>query len=165
VKNKKEQILIEALEQAAGANGYELVDVELSGTSRARSIRVFIDKQDGLTIDDIAAANSWIDAAVEANEPYAGTYTLEVSSPGIDRPLRTLEHFARFEGEEAKLQTEAIEGRGNWTGILAGVQDNAILLVSSGTTYSIPHEKIKKAQLKGTIDFKKLETERTDDVI
>jgi ribosome maturation factor RimP len=165
VKGKKEQALIDALEQVAAENGYELIDVELAGTAKARIIRVFIDKHEGLNIDDIAAANSWIDATVEANEPFPGTYALEVSSPGIDRPLRKLEHFARFIGEETKIQTEALEGRSNWTGTIAGVEEDTILLASSGETYRIPHDKIKKAQLKGKIDFKRAETERTDDVI
>jgi ribosome maturation factor RimP len=181
VKGKKEQALIEVLEQVAEANGYELVDLEFAGTARARIVRVYVDKQDGINIDDIAAANAWVDAAIEANEPFSTAYTLEVSSPGIDRPLRTLEHFARFEGEEAKLQTEPIEGRGNWTGTLAGVEEDTILLALSGETYHIPHIKIKKAHLKGTIDFKRVdskielelefeddsetETEGTEDVI
>lgn len=181
MRSKKEQALIKVLEQVAEENGYELVDLDIAGTARARIVRVYVDKVDGINIDDLAAANAWVDAAIEANEPFSTAYTLEVSSPGIDRPLRTLEHFARFEGEEAKLQTEPIEGRAHWTGTLAGLEGDAILFESSGKMYHIPHDKLKKAQLKGTIDFKKVaskvelelefadddetETEGTEDVI
>jgi ribosome maturation factor RimP len=154
VKNEKRQRLLSALEAAAVDNGFEFVDVEFSGTSKARVIRVFLDREGGLGIDDLAEANAWVDAAIEGNEPWSGAYTLEVSSPGIDRPLRTLEHFARFIGEEARLVTEPLGGRGNWTGTLVGVEGAVILLAAGNETHSIPYEIIKKAHLKGRIDFK-----------
>jgi ribosome maturation factor RimP len=155
VKGEKLQRLTDALEAAAAENGFEFVDVELSGVGSARIVRVFLDKEGGLGVDELAEANLWVDAAIEAHEPYSGAYTLEVSSPGIDRPLRTLEHFARFAGEEAKLTTELVDGRGNWTGTLAGVDGSDILLVIDGQTCRIPHEKMKKARLKGRVDFGK----------
>jgi ribosome maturation factor RimP len=154
VKNEKRQRLLSALEAAAANNGFEFVDVEFSGTGQARVIRVFLDREGGLGIDDLAEANSWVDAAIEGNEPWSGAYALEVSSPGIDRPLRTLEHFSRFIGEEAKLATEPLDGRGNWTGALVGVEDDAVLLAVGNETRRIPYEIIKKARLKGRVDFK-----------
>jgi ribosome maturation factor RimP len=163
VKEDRRQRLIAALEAATVEYGFELVDVELSGTGGARVIRILLDRPGGLGIDDLAAANLWVGTIVEDNEPYAGAYVLEVSSPGIDRPLRTLEHFARFAGEDVKLATEPIDGRGAWTGRLAGVDGDSVLLVIDDRMWRIPHEKIRKAHVKGRVDFK--ERERTDDVI
>ena len=153
------------LEPQALAQGFELVDVELGGAAGSRILRVLLDKEGGIGIEDIAAANAWVDALVEENEPFSGAYTLEVSSPGIDRPLRTPEHFARFAGEEARITTESIEGRSNWAGTLAGVaqagdagdeggsEELAVLIVIEGETHSLPFAKIKKAHLKAHIDF------------
>ena len=153
MKSAKEQKLIEVLEPAALAHGFELVDVELSTSVGNRILRVYLDREGGLGIEDIAEANSWVDAIVEENEPYRGSFTLEVSSPGIDRPLRTLEHFVRHSGAEVRLSTESIDGRAKWTGILEGVQGADILLAIDGQTQRLPFEKIKKARLKAHIDF------------
>jgi ribosome maturation factor RimP len=173
VRDERRQKLINVLEAAALAHGFELVDVELGGSGRARVIRVFLDKAGGIGVDDLAAANLWVDASIEDNEPYTSAYTLEVSSPGIDRPLRTLEHFARFADEEARLVTEPIDGRSRWSGTLAGVDGDIVLLATEGQIWRIPHETIRKAHVKGRIDFKGApsnrhsseERERTDDVI
>lgn len=156
MKGKKEQELITRLEPQALANGFELVDVELAGTGSGRILRVLIDKQGGVDIEDITKANTWVNEVVEAYEPFKGSYTLEVSSPGIDRPLRTPEHFARFVGQEARISTEPLDGRSNWTGILDGVDDKdglGVLLVIEGKRQRLPFEKIKKAHLKAHIDF------------
>jgi ribosome maturation factor RimP len=161
--------LITVLETAAADNGFELVDVELTGAGQSRGIRVYLDKEGGPGIDDLAQANAWVDAAIEKNEPFSGSYTLEVSSPGIDRPLRTLEHFARFAGEEAKIVTDPIDGRGSWTGVLAGVLEDDVLLAVDGQTRRIPHKSIRKARMKGRVDFNGERSEsldeRTEDVI
>ncbi|MDR0347728.1 MAG: ribosome maturation factor RimP [Coriobacteriales bacterium] len=154
MRDEKRQRLIDTLEVAATDHGFELVDVEFAGTGRARVIRVFLDRSGGLGIDDLAQANQWVDEVIGDNEPWAGPYTLEVSSPGIDRPLRTLEHFARFVGEEAKLATEPLDGRSNWTGTLVGVEGDTVLLTIDGEIRRVPRNAIKKARLKGRIDFK-----------
>ena len=147
--------MIEALEPVALTYGFELVDVELSGSANNRVVRVFLDKEGGIGIEDIAEANRWVDAIVEEHEPYSGSFNLEVSSPGIDRPLRTLEHFARYIGEEARITTENIDGRSNWTGIIEGIEGSEIVLNIEGQGYKLPFEKIKKAHLKAHIDFSK----------
>ena len=153
MKNEREQKLIEALEPVVLARGFELVDVELSGSANNRIVRIYLDKSGGIGIEDIAEANRWIDVIVEETAPFLSSYTLEVSSPGIDRPLRTLEHFTRFVGEDARLATESIEGRSNWTGMLDGLDGSNVRLIIDGQAYHLPFEKIKKAHLKGRIDF------------
>jgi ribosome maturation factor RimP len=151
------QRIIEALEATpeAAASGIEIVDVELTGSGKAAAIRVYIDKPGGLVIDDIAAANGWIDAVIEKLDPIKGHYTLEVSSPGIDRPLRTLEHFARVVGDVAQIKTDPIGGRANWTGVLAGVDGDDVLLEVDGECVKLDFVRIKKAHIKGTVDFSK----------
>jgi ribosome maturation factor RimP len=156
MRDARRQRLRDLLEEAAITHGFELVDVELSGTKAARVIRVFLDRASGLTIDDLASANSWVDAVIEENEPYSGAYTLEVSSPGIDRPLRTLEHFARFAGEEVRLVSEPVDGRSKWTAVLAGVENDDIVLTVDGATVRVPYAKVKKAHVKGRIEFESI---------
>jgi len=152
-RKAKEQELISALEPAAQAHEMELVEVELLTVSGQAVVRVYLDLQaddSGMTIDALASANAWVDPLVEAIDPYPGAYTLEVSSPGINRPLRTLGHFQRFTGETAKLRTEAINGRSNWTGEIVGTTDDGILLMIENQTYEIALEKIKKAHLQAS---------------
>lgn len=86
-------------------------------------------------------------------DPFPGAYTLEVSSPGIDRPLRTAEHFARFVGDTAVLKTQPVDGRGSWTGAIASVEGDVVVLDVDGAEARIPMDTIKRAHLKGTIDF------------
>jgi len=150
--------MIEALEPAAIEHGFELVDVELAGATRSPLIRVYLDRTGGLTLDEIAAANTWVDAVIEELDPIKGSYVLEVSSPGIDRPLRTLEHFARFLGETVHIVTTPQEGNGNrskWTGKLVGVEDDFVLIEVDDTTCHFGIADIKKAHLKGAVDFTK----------
>ena len=87
-------------------------------------------------------------------DPFPGAYTLEVSSPGIDRPLRTLEHFERFAGETAVVTAvEPQNGRSKWTGTLAGVRGQAIVIDVDGAQEEIEIGNIKRARLKGAVDF------------
>ncbi|MDR1015085.1 MAG: ribosome maturation factor RimP [Coriobacteriales bacterium] len=168
MKGEKRQRLIAALDAAAADNGFELVDVELASAGSSRIVRVLLDREGGCGIDELAGANPWVDAAVEANEPYFGAYTLEVSSPGIDRPLRTPAHFARFVGEEARLATGPLEGRRSWTGTLVGVTEAAVLLLVDGEERAIPYESIRKAHLLGRVgpdNRKSRSQEGTDDVV
>lgn len=150
---KKEQQLLDALAPRAEQEGVEVVTVEVVGAKKAPTIRVFIDTPDGVSFDELSSAQAWINDIMDELDPFPGAYTLEVSSPGIDRPLRTAEHFARFAGETAVLKTQPVDGRSNWTGAIVGVQDDAVVLDVDGTETQIPMSAIKRAHLKGTIDF------------
>ena len=97
----KELKLYNALAPYANDKGVEIVTVEVVGSKKAPTIRVFIDCEGGVGFDELSSAQSWINDVMDELDPFPGAYTLEVSSPGIDRPLRTLEHFQRFEGEKA----------------------------------------------------------------
>jgi ribosome maturation factor RimP len=141
------------LEPVAAREGFELVAVETAGATKAPVIRVFLDRESGIGIDAIVAANQWISEVLDAEDPVRGSYTLEVSSPGVDRPLVKLTDFERFAGETATLKTKPVEGRSSFTGIIEGVEDETVLLDIEGQTVRVPHAAITKARLKGTVDF------------
>ena len=151
---KKEQSLLDALEPKAAEEGVELVMLEVVGARKAPTIRVFIDTDHGVGFDELASAQSWINDIMDEIDPFPGAYTLEVSSPGIDRPLRTMQHFARFVGQEAVVKTTGpIEGRSNFTGILRSAEGSTVAIDCDGTVFEIPFDLIKRANLKGTVSF------------
>ncbi|MBC5583246.1 ribosome maturation factor RimP [Eggerthella guodeyinii] len=151
--SKKEQQLLDALAPRAEREGVEVVTVEVAGAKKAPTIRVFIDTPDGVSFDELSSAQAWINDLMDELDPFPGAYTLEVSSPGIDRPLRTVEHFARFAGDTAVLKTQPVDGRSSWTGTIVGAEGDAVTLDVDGAEVQIPMNTIKRAHLKGTIDF------------
>ena len=149
-----EQRLLDAIE-ARNPGNVEIVTVEVTGARKSPTICVYIDTADGVTFDEITEAQKWINALMDELDPFPGAYTLEVSSPGIDRPLRTAEHFARFVGQRAYVKAKAaIEGRANWTGTILSADADEVRLDVDGTEYSIPFASISKANLKGEVSFK-----------
>lgn len=150
---KKEQQMLDALTPRAEQEGVEIVTVEVVGAKKAPTIRVFIDTPDGVSFDELTSSQAWINDIMDELDPFPGAYTLEVSSPGIDRPLRTTEHFARFAGDTAVLKTQPVDGRSNWTGTIKGADGDAVTLDVDGAEVRIPMNSIKRAHLKGTIDF------------
>ena len=150
----KEKKLLEALEPRAAQEGVEIVTIEVVGAKKSPTIRVYIDTENGVSFDELSSAQAWINDIMDAIDPFPGAYMLEVSSPGIDRPLRTLEHFARFAGETAQVKTVApVEGRSTWTGVIAGVEGESVLLDVEGERIALPLEGIKRAHVKGVVDF------------
>lgn len=150
----KERELLAALEPQATAHNMEIVTIEVVGSRKAPTIRVYLDCEGGVGFDELASAQVWVNALMDELDPFPGAYTLEVSSPGIDRPLRTMEHFARFAGEKAQITlTEPHQGRSKWVGMLEGVSDDAVLLNVDGISEALPYAHIKKAHVIGTIDF------------
>lgn len=149
----KERNLLEALEGQAAEHDIEIVTVEVVGAKKAPTIRVYIDTEGGVSFDELSNAQVWINERMDELDPFPGAYTLEVSSPGIDRPLRTLEHFERFVGETATVTAEPQDGRSKWTGTLSGVRGNAVLLDVDGVEVEIEINTIKRARLKGVVDF------------
>ncbi len=146
----------ELLEPEAAANGFELVAVEQAGGRHVPVIRVLLDREGGITIDDLAAANAWVSAVLDESDVVPGSYTLEVSSPGIDRPLRKLADFERFAGETANVKTRAAStGRTTWTGRIEGVEGETVVLDVDDQRVAIPFNEILKARLKGVVDFGK----------
>lgn len=119
--------LIALLEERAPEHGVDIVDVEVTGSSKAPVVRVRIDHADEdaptITLDEVTAETDWISAAMDEADPFPGAFTLEVSSPGLSRPLRRAHDFERFAGETVALTTRATEGRRRYTGELLGLDD------------------------------------------
>ncbi len=150
----KEQKLLDALAPHAEQEGVEIVSLEIMGSKKAPTIRVFIDTEEGVSFDELASAQSWINRIMDEIDPFPGAYMLEVSSPGIDRPLRTMEHFQRFAGEEAVVKTSApIDGRSSFSGTLEGAEGDDVVLIVDGKRIAIAYSNIKRAHLVGTVDF------------
>lgn len=129
--------------------GYELVDVEFAVLGRQRVIRVLLDKPGGITVGDCAVFSRHLADRLDMNQTIAGSYRLEVSSPGIDRPLRTLDAVGRFAGQRVTLTThEAREGRRHWEGELLGARGGeAGIRTEDGLEHWFEWDGVKSARL------------------
>ncbi len=157
VKSKLEQDIIDALEAQAPLHGIDVVDVEVVGATKAPCVRVRLDKLEGdpINLDEVTAQTAWVSDTVEALDPIACAYTLEVSSPGMKRPLRRPSDFARFAGEEVELTTTAMEGRRSYKGVIAEATDTAVTIQPEGEeAVTISFDDVKKCTLKPVYDFK-----------
>lgn len=150
----KEQRLLDALEDAAPNDDLEIVTLEIIGAKKSPIIRVYIDTPASVSFQELSCAQDWIGDAIERIDPFPGAYTLEVSSPGIDRPLRTKEHFERFAGEEVRIRTrEAVEGARNLKGVLKGIEDGDVSLETDEGLRIIGIDNIARANVIGKIEF------------
>jgi|APCry1669189733_1035249.scaffolds.fasta_scaffold02878_1 ribosome maturation factor RimP len=131
--------------------GYELVEIEYQPSARS-VLRVYIDHPtvdaDPITVEDCERVSRAVSEGLDESDPIPGEYALEVSSPGFDRPLRTLAHFARFAGERVKVETLLPkDGRKRWTGDLVAVKGELIELNVDGQTVLLEHREIKSARI------------------
>ena len=143
VKTKTEQAIIDALEAVAPQHDVDIVDVELVGATKAPCVRVRIEGAEGrsLSLNDVTANTKWVGDVIEELDPISSSYTLEVSSPGMARPLRRPCDFARFVGENCELTSTATE-------------TNVTLELEDGESVTLDFSDVKKCKLKPTYDFK-----------
>lgn len=136
-------------ESTANEYGVELVDIEMGGSLRKPTVRIFIDKEGGVTLEDCSKFSRAMSAVLDVEDPIRTSYTLEVSSPGMDRPLRSLKDYVKNEGKLARVITkEKVGGQNFLLGRISGVQGNAIrLLIDDKGEVEIPFEQISKARL------------------
>ena len=129
--------------------GYELVGVEFHGQRAKALLRVYIDSAPGITVEDCQRVSHQLSCILEVEDPITGPYTLEVSSPGIDRPLFEAPHFERFAGSEVRIQLrELLDGRRKLTGRLLGMRDGAVAMMDSEEReWRVPLDQIEKARL------------------
>lgn len=140
--------LQEILEPGVTALGYDVVAVELTGDGSQTILRVYIELPGGITVDDCAKVSHQVSAILDVENPIPGEFTLEVSSPGLDRPLVKREDYERFAGEEVKIHTgEAVLGRRNFTGRLQGVEQDLVLVEVDNEIYEIDLRNIERARL------------------
>jgi ribosome maturation factor RimP len=135
------------------AMGYELVGVEFTTNGRHGTLRVYIDREQGVSVDDCAAISHQISGILDVEEPIEQAYDLEISSPGIDRPLFKLDDFERFAGKTAKIRLAvAQQGRKNFKGRLKGVADsNRVTIEVDGQLFDLPYGDIARANLVGEL--------------
>ncbi len=130
------------------AEGLELVHVEFSSDHGSRILRLYLDKPNGVTLDDCANISRQLSDLLDVGLETASAYRLEVSSPGLDRPLGKLEDFHRFRGCRAKIRTAAaLEGQKNFTGRLDGVKGSTVHLSIDGRSLAFAFADIVKAHL------------------
>jgi ribosome maturation factor RimP len=139
-------------ESLCDSAGLELVHLEYRRERGGRMMRVYIDKPGGVTLDDCAAVSNELGDVLDAHLPDLGPYHLEISSPGLNRPLGRERDFERFRGHRARVTTRVpIEGQKNFSGILEGLVDGAVRLNMDRGTVSIPLDSISKAHLLGSV--------------
>lgn len=136
------------VEPVVSSLGYELVGVEFLMQGRSGLLRVYIDTEEGIRVEDCQRVSHQLSGVLDVEDVIKGQYQLEVSSPGLDRPLFTMEHFERFVGHRAKLKLVAPkEGQRKFRGTLRGVKDDQIILEVENEEISLPLSSIDKANL------------------
>jgi ribosome maturation factor RimP len=140
----------EIAKQAAAETGIELVQVEMAGTSRDSVVRIYIDKQGGVTLDDCSMVSQKVEVVLDVEDLIPGRYVLEVSSPGIERQLYSLADFSRFAGQLVKVKTAVeIEGQKVFVGPITSVDDEVIAIEDrTKGPVSIRYSDVEKANLK-----------------
>ena len=136
------------LEPGIRALGFELVDVEYARAGGQNVLRVYIDHPQGITVDHCATVSRQVSALLDVEDPIPEAYVLEVSSPGLDRPLVRREDFERFTGETIKVRMlEAVLGRKNFKGTLVGTDGDAVLVDVDKERFALPIDRIERARL------------------
>ena len=140
--------LIELLQPVVDRLGYELWELEYAARSGGGLLRLYIDSPEGITLEDCERVSRAVSEVMDAEDPIAAHYTLEVSSPGLDRVLRTPAHFARVSGERVKVETTTpVNGRKRFAGRLTAVSDDEIALDVDGSVVKLPIDGIHKARV------------------
>ena len=135
------------LEPAVRAMGCELWGIEFA-RGRRPVLRVYIDKETGVRLEDCERVSRQVSAVLDVEDPIPTEYILEVSSPGLDRPLFTLEQYARFAGAWVAIRLgRAFEGRRNFRGLLVGVEDGCVVVRCEEEEYLFPVEAIERGNL------------------
>ena len=138
-----EQKLTEMITAPVEALGYELVGIEFV-RGRTSTLRIYIDSEDGINVDDCADVSHQVSAVLDVEDPITVAYNLEVSSPGLDRPMFTAEHYVRFTGEEVAM---AVQNRRKWQGIIKAVDGEMITVTVEGKDEVFALSNIQKANL------------------
>lgn len=143
-----EQKLQELLQGSVEDLGCELWGIECQCVGRYLTVRLFIDKEGGVTVEDCADVSRQVSAVLDVEDPIADKYNLEVSSPGLDRPLFTLNQFERYLGQEILLHLRIpVADRRKWQGQLAKIKNDMITLIVDGKEQVLAFGNIQKANV------------------
>lgn len=146
--NSSEVLITELIGTTVQALGLELWGVELLQQGRYSLLRVYIEREEGVTIEDCEKVSRQASALLDVEDPIAGEYTLEVSSPGVDRPLFSIEQYAQYVGSEVNLKLRrALEGRRKFKGQIIKVSGDIVGLLVEGTEYDLEYSDIEKASI------------------
>ena len=147
-KNSTEKTVWQFIEPLLTETPYEIYDVEYVKEGTEWYLRIFIDKEGGIDLDDCETVTDLINDPLDELDPIAEAYFLEVSSPGVERHLKSMRHFEKAVGEKIRVKTFVkMENSKEWVGILKAVDENGITLESNGKTIEFPFEKIAKANI------------------
>lgn len=147
LKNSIEQVQ-ELIEPTVSALGLQLWGIEHIQQSKSSLLRIYIEREEGVTIEDCEQVSRQVSALLDVEDPIAGEYTLEVSSPGVERPLFTAEQFAQYVGSVVKLKLRSpIQGRRKFKGTILKVEGNAIGLHADDLDFDLSHPEIEKANI------------------
>jgi len=143
-----EERLTEMLAPSVEDLGYELVGVEYVRAGKHSTLRVYIDQEEGILVDDCAAVSRQVSAIMDVEDPITNEYTLEVSSPGMERPLFNAAQYAAFLGEEVKIQLRMpIQNRRRWKGVISSVDGEIISVSVEGKEERFALSNIQKANI------------------
>lgn len=149
-----EQKLQDLVSDSVEAMGFELVGIECQRAGRFLTVRLYIDKEGGVTIDDCSDVSRQVSAIFDVEDPIADKYNLEVSSPGLDRPLFTLAQFERFIGQDVVIHLRIpMLDRRKWQGKLTAVEGDLIHLTVEGNPQVFAFGNIQKANLVSVFNF------------
>jgi len=128
--------------------GYQCWGIEFISQGRHSLLRVYIDREGGILVEDCEAVSRQVSAVLDVEDPISSEYTLEVSSPGMDRPLFTLEQFAKHAGEQVKIKLRSpFDGRRNFQGLLRGVEEQDVVVLVDDHEFLLPIDLIDKANI------------------
>ena len=136
------------LEPVVEGLGYEVVDIEYRPHPTNGLLRIYIDGPNGIQLEDCQKVSHQVSSVLDVEDPIPGQFNLEVSSPGMDRPLRKVADFERFTGEavKIKLTVPTLEGQRNFTGTLKGIKDDEVILEMDGETHYLALDTIDKPE-------------------
>lgn len=136
------------LEPTVTGMGYELLGIEVHGSGRRSVVRIYIDSENGIGLEDCERVSRQVSGLLEVEDPIQGAYHLEVSSPGLDRPLFREEHYRRYLGRTITLKTaEAIGARRNFKGVLRDVESGRIAIEVEGRVMQLELSSVRQARL------------------
>lgn len=144
----REETIRKIVEPVVAALGFQLWGIEYMGQGRHTMLRIYLDKEGGINIEDCAEASRHISSILDVEDPISSEYTLEVSSPGLDRVLFTLEQMQQYKGATVKVRlTENFEGRRNFSGTLKDIVNGELVLQVDDNQYVFPYELVEKANV------------------
>ena len=148
MRDQRLERLSAVLRPVIGSLGCELWGIELAGPSKRPVLRLYIDAEQGISLDDCERVSRQVSVVLEVEDPLPGEYVLEVSSPGMDRRLFTEEQCARYVGEQVKVRSaELVDGRRNFSGELVAVQNGELVIRKGGDEFVVPFSDVERARI------------------